>query len=121
MSEAIDWLSINGQNKAALGAYELLGRRRVGQRGVTIGLQPLVTLRYATSHGTESLLGSEEKFAFSNAPIWEVGLSVMGQGAPLYDPYDVRSLHDAFRERFPKSERQPSFPSLQPLIAPGRE
>jgi uncharacterized protein (TIGR04255 family) len=59
-------------------------------------------------------------FAFDRPPLWEVGLAVMAQGAPFYDPYDVRSLHEALGAAFPKHERQQqSIAPMQPFPMPG--
>jgi uncharacterized protein (TIGR04255 family) len=57
--------------------------------------------------------------AFNRPPLWEVGLAVMAQGVPFYDPYDVRSLHEALGSSFPKHERQPlAIPPMQPYPTP---
>ena len=42
----------------------------------------------------------------------------MTAGPDLYNPYDVRDVHDLFRAGFPASERALPFPGLQAPIAP---
>jgi uncharacterized protein (TIGR04255 family) len=43
---------------------------------------------------------------YKNGPLVEVGLNLVFAEPGLVDPYDIRSLHDQFREEFPRVERQ---------------
>lgn len=58
-----------------------------------------------------------EPFKYSTPPVWEVGLSAMTAG-PVLDPYDIREVHDLFRDRFPNREKQPAFAGLHAFPAP---
>lgn len=43
---------------------------------------------------------------YKNGPLFEVGLNLIFAGPGLVDPYDIRSLHDLFRDELPRVERQ---------------
>jgi uncharacterized protein (TIGR04255 family) len=51
---------------------------------------------------------------FGTPPIWEVGISAW-TASPITNAYEVRDVHDLFRERFPEWERQPAFTGYQPF------
>lgn len=48
---------------------------------------------------------------FEAPPLWEIAVSAATNGTVL-DPYDVREVHDLFREELPHSERQAPIPHL---------
>lgn len=47
-----------------------------------------------------------DRTIYNQAPLFEVGISLFTDGFGLVDPYDVRALHDLFRDEFPVVERQ---------------
>jgi uncharacterized protein (TIGR04255 family) len=43
---------------------------------------------------------------YTNGPLYEAGLNLVFAEPTLVDPYDIRSLHDRFRDELPLVERQ---------------
>ncbi len=66
-----------------------------------------------------------KRLAFKNPPIWELSISVSAQAPGWFNPYDIRELHDLFRDQFPNVERHPAFvghqifPTQQTMIGVG--
>src|SRR6266849_1154892 len=57
--------------------------------------------------------------AFSSPPIWEVAISVTTQGTGVFGAYDIREVHDLFRDRLPIAEHQGRFPGIAQFPSPG--
>ena len=62
---------------------------------------------------------SADAFHFAAPPVWEVALSAMTSGLPLYDALTLRDVHDLFRDRYPVVEKQPAPIMLEPFPKSG--
>jgi uncharacterized protein (TIGR04255 family) len=65
--------------------------------------------------------------AFGSPPIWELGITIGNAQGGYFNAYDVREVHDLFRDRFPTAEKQlaamervfpggPQAPSQMPVL-----
>jgi uncharacterized protein (TIGR04255 family) len=45
---------------------------------------------------------------YREPPLWEIGLSAETATPDLFDPYEIRELHELFRDRLPRHEMAPT-------------